>query len=57
MSVEVEPELLQRLAEARVVTGTALGFPILLSADDVAAVGKFTEAIHLNAAPRSRERE
>jgi hypothetical protein len=47
VSVEVEPALLQRLAKARAVTGTALGFPILLSSDDLGAVGKFAEAVHL----------
>ena len=52
VSVEVQPALLQRLAKARVVTGTALGFPILLSSDDLGAVGKFAEAVHLNVAPR-----
>ena len=48
MSVEVEPELLQRLADARVVSGTVLGFPILLSADDLGAVGEFAKAVHLS---------
>ena len=52
VSVKVQPALLQRLAKARVVTGTALGFPILLSSDDLGAVGKFAEAVHLNVAPR-----
>jgi hypothetical protein len=52
MSVEVQPALLQRLAKARVVTGTALGFQILLSPDDLGAVGKFAEAIHLNVSSR-----
>jgi hypothetical protein len=52
VSVEVQRSLVQRLAEARVVTGTALGFPILLSSDDLVAVGKFAEAVHLKVAPR-----
>ncbi|MCI0423308.1 MAG: hypothetical protein L0312_29495 [Acidobacteria bacterium] len=52
ISVEVQPVLLQRLAKAPVVTGTALGFQILLSSDDLDAVGKFVEAIHLNVASR-----
>ena len=52
ISVEVQPVLLQRLAKARVVTGTALGFQILLSSDDLDAVGKFVEGIHLNVASR-----
>ena len=52
VAVDVQPALLQRLAKARVVTGTALGFPILLSSDDLGAVGKFAEAVHLNVALR-----
>jgi hypothetical protein len=52
VSVEVQPALLQRLAKARSVTGTALGFPILLSSDDLSAVGKFAEAVHLNVVQR-----
>ncbi len=52
VSVEVQPALLQRLAKARVVTGTALGFPILLSSDDLGAVGKFAEAVHLKVDPQ-----
>jgi hypothetical protein len=52
VAVEVQPALLQRLAKARVVGGTALGFPILLSSDDLGAVGKFVQAIHLNIALR-----
>lgn len=52
VSVEVQPALLQRLAKARVVTGTALGLPILLSPDDLGAVGKFAEAVHLKVVPR-----
>jgi len=51
VSVEVQPPLLRRLAKARVVTGTALGFPILLSSDDLGAVGKFAEAVHLKVDP------
>ena len=52
VSAEVQPALLQRLAKARVVTGTALGFPILLSSDDLGALGRFAEAVHLKVAPR-----
>jgi hypothetical protein len=52
VSVEVQPALLQRLAKARVVTGTALGFPILLSSDDLGAVEKFAEAVHLKMDPQ-----
>jgi hypothetical protein len=48
MSVEVETDWVQRLARARVVTGTALGFPIVLSADDLEAVAEFAQAIRLN---------
>jgi hypothetical protein len=54
VSVEVQPALLQRLAKARVVTGTALGFPIVLSSDDLGAVGKFAEMVHLKEAPEKR---
>lgn len=48
-SVEIRPALLQRLANARVVTGTALGLPIVLSSDDLNIVREFAEAIHLHA--------
>ena len=49
LSVELQPELLRRLGNASVVTGTALGFPIVLSSDDLRAVGQFAEAVHPNA--------
>ncbi len=52
VSVEVQPALLRRLSKARVVTGTALGFPILLSSGDLGAVGKFAEAVHLKVDPQ-----
>jgi hypothetical protein len=52
VSVEIQPALLQRLAKARVVTGTALGFPILLSSEDLGAVDKFAEAVHLKVDPQ-----
>jgi hypothetical protein len=45
MSVEVEPEWVQRLAQACVVTGTALGFPIVLSGEDLSAVAEFARAV------------
>jgi hypothetical protein len=52
ISAEIQPALLKRLAQARGVAGTALGFPIVLSSDDVAAVGQFAEAIHWKVSPR-----
>jgi hypothetical protein len=51
ISAEIQPALLRRLAEAHVVTGTALGFPIVLSSDDLGAVGKFAEAVHRKVDP------
>jgi hypothetical protein len=55
VSVEVQPSLLQRLAKARVVSGTALGFPIILSSDDLGAVSKFAEAVHLKMDPQKED--
>lgn len=52
LSVELQPAMLQRLANARAATGTALGFPIRLSSEDLRAVGQFAEAIHLDGVPR-----
>jgi hypothetical protein len=51
MTADVEPTLFERLAGAKSVTGTVLGFPITLSADDRAALVRFVEAIHLKAIP------
>jgi hypothetical protein len=52
ISAEIRPELLQRLAHARAVTGTALGFPIRLSSKDLEAVGKFAESVLRKTDPR-----
>jgi hypothetical protein len=52
ISAEIQPALLQRLAQARGVTGTALGFPILLSSNDVEAVSQFAERVHWKVGPQ-----
>jgi hypothetical protein len=38
---------MRRLVKASVVSGTALGYPILLSSDDIGALRNFAEAVHL----------
>ena len=44
-SVELQPAFLPRLAKARVVTGTAMGIPILLTSEDLRAVSEFSVRI------------
>jgi hypothetical protein len=52
VSVEIQPAWLERLANARVVTGTVLGFPVVLSSDDLSAISKFAQAIHRKVASK-----
>jgi hypothetical protein len=56
LSVEIQPTLLPRLAKARVVTGTALGVPILLTSEDLRAVGELSERIRKPQRSKSRGR-
>jgi hypothetical protein len=52
IAVDLSPALLRQLAGARTVTGTALGFPIVLTPDDRVALSKFAGAIRLVPVPR-----
>ena len=53
VAVDLDPGLVERLAGAHAVTGTALGFPIVLSPDDLAALARFAETAHLKDASKS----
>jgi hypothetical protein len=52
VSVDIPPALLKKVANARAVSGTALGLPIILASEDLVAIGKFAEAVHLKVIPR-----
>ena len=52
LAVDVHPALLEKIAEAHSVTGTVLGYPVMLSSADLAAVGKFATTIHPGTASR-----
>ncbi|MFI5183178.1 MAG: hypothetical protein ACHQNV_02180 [Vicinamibacteria bacterium] len=45
VAVDIQPALLNRLGKAHAVTGTALGFSILLTSKDRAAIGDLAKTI------------
>lgn len=47
VEAEIDPALLRTLVEARTVEGLALGFPVRLTKNDLAAVGEFASRVSL----------
>ena len=51
VAVDLQSGLLERLVRAEEVTGTALGFPIMLSSGDTAALAELAGTVHEGKAP------